>query len=279
MKKIFTFLTVIFLAISAGAQVQYDILFDFEDGVDTTIWMPFANGAEGTKKDLNVVLNPFIDNVNTSDSVLMMDIKIDAEGWVGYYVDLDTLDYIEGLYGALGFEEGSYMMSMMVNKPVSSSVRIKLERSMTGAANITIADTNTVVDAWELLEFDFSSMIGQYFQRVTIFPEPTSKANRTAGMKTYIDNVGIQNASNTSIKEFEGAKMKLYPNPVENRMAVLYPGMTGIKISNINGQEIRTLKFGASTQKVIEVGDLNAGTYFVTAFTPKGNFTMPFIKK
>ncbi len=72
---------------------------------------------------------------------------------------------------------------------------------------------------------------------------------------------------------------KIYPNPVDYRMAVLYPGMTGVKISNINGQEIRTINFSSANQKVIEVGDLNSGTYFVTALTPKGNYTMPFIKK
>ncbi|MBK6284395.1 MAG: T9SS type A sorting domain-containing protein [Draconibacterium sp.] len=63
--------------------------------------------------------------------------------------------------------------------------------------------------------------------------------------------------------------MKIYPNPAEHRMAVLYPGMTGLRILNINGQEIRTVKFGAANQKVIEVGDLSSGSYFVTALTAK----------
>lgn len=277
MRKIFTFLIVLLIAVSANAQVNYMTLFDFENGVDTTIWMPFANGT-GTKADLNVVLNPLKDNVNSSDSVLMMHLYTGAESWVGYYVDLDTLD-IEGIYGAVGFEEDSYMMSMMVLKPVESSVRIKLERSLTASPDITVADTNLVVDQWEFLEFDFSGKIGHYFRRITVFPDATSKANRTGEIDVYVDNIGIQDPTNSSVKEFEGYKMKLYPNPVDYRMAVVYPGMTGVRITNVNGQEIRTLNFGQVNSKVIEVGDLKTGMYFVSALTSKGNFTMSFMKK
>lgn len=279
MRKIFTLLFVLFFAVNINAQVQYETLFDFENGVDTLWWVPFANGV-GTKADLQVVLNPFIDNVNTSDSVLMMHIYTGAEGWVGYYTDLDKLysDYDYPI-NAFGFEDNVYMMSLMVNKPNESEVRIKVERSLTGSDVFTVGDTNTVINEWEFLEFNFSEKIGNVFQRLTIFPDNTSKANRTEEMNIYVDNIGIQNPNNTVIKEFDGAQMKLYPNPAAHRMAVLYPGMSGLKILNINGQEIRTVKFETANQKVIEVGDLTTGTYFVTALTSKGNFTMPFIKK
>ena len=219
---------------------------------------------------------------NGSDSVLWMHIYTGAEAWVGYYVDFDKA--YDGYYtdeSAFGFEEDAYMMSMMVYKPVESASRIKVERSLTGASpsTLTIADTNTVINQWQFLEYDFSQMIGHVWQRLTIFPESTSKANRTAEVDVYVDNIGIQDPSNTSIKEFEGAKMKLYPNPVDYRMAVVYPGMTGVRISDLSGREIRTLNFGSVNSKVVEVGDLTTGTYLVTALTSKGNFTMPFIKK
>ena len=277
MKRTFTFLIVLLFVINSNAQVNYKTLFDFEDGVDTTIWMPFANGL-GTKKDLNVVLNPLPGNVNNTDSVLMMKLLIGAESWVGIYVDLDTLE-IEDVYGAIGFDDDVYMMSMMVNKPIESSVRIKLERSSTGSPVFTVADTNTVVNEWELLEFDFSAKKGNFFQRVTLFPDDTPKAARTEELVVYMDNVAIQNPNNTSIKEFEGAEMKIYPNPADFRIAVVYPGMTGVKLSNVSGQEIRTVQFGMTNSKVIEIGDLKPGMYFATALTSKGNFTMQFMKK
>jgi hypothetical protein len=281
MKTIFTFLIGFLIATSVGAQdVTYRTLFNFEDGIDTLYWMPFANGT-GTKADLQVVLNPMVDEAtNGSDSVLWMHIYTGAEAWVGYYIDFNVA--YDGYYldqSAYGFDEDSYMMSMMVYKPVESASRIKVEKSLTGAADKTLADTNTVINQWEFMEYDFSVYIGHVFNRLTIFPESTSKANRTEEVDVYVDNIGIQTSANTSIKEFDGTKMKLYPNPVDFRMAVVYPGMTGVRIANINGQEIRTLKFGAVNSKVVEVGDLVPGTYFVTALTSKGSYTMPFIKK
>jgi len=191
---------------------------------------------------------------------------------------LDTLE-IEDVYGAIGFDDDVYMMSMMVNKPIESSVRIKLERSSTGSPVFTVADTNTVVNEWELLEFDFSAKKGNFFQRVTLFPDDTPKAARTGELVVYMDNVAIQNPNNTLIKEFEGAEMKIYPNPADFRIAVVYPGMTGVKLSNVNGQEIRTVQFGVTNSKVIEIGDLKPGMYLATALTAKGNFTMQFMKK
>lgn len=277
MKKTFTFLLMLTFVIVANAQVNYKTLFDFENGVDTTIWMPFANGL-GTKKDLNVVVNPLPGNVNSSDSVLMMKLYTGAESWVGVYVDLDTLE-IEDVYGAIGFDDDVYMMSMMINKPNVSSVRIKLERSSTGSAVYTVADTNTVTNEWELMEYNFSEKKGQFFQRITLFPDATPKAERTEDLIVYMDNIGIQSADNTAIKEFAGSLMKIYPNPADHRVAVVYPGMSAIRLANVNGQEIRTIKFSQADSKVIEIGDLMPGIYLATAIAEKGNFTMQLIKK
>ncbi len=45
MKTIFTFLFILLIAFSASAQTQYVNLWDFENGKDTVVWVPFANGA------------------------------------------------------------------------------------------------------------------------------------------------------------------------------------------------------------------------------------------
>ena len=52
MKRIFTLLIVLIFVVTAQAQFY---LYDFEDGVDTTVWVPFANGKTAAKSDINVV--------------------------------------------------------------------------------------------------------------------------------------------------------------------------------------------------------------------------------
>ncbi len=267
MRKIFTFLIVLVIVISANA--QYTTLYDFEDGVDTTVWIPFANGKSGSTKDISVLLNPMKDTINSSDSVMMFVVHPDADPWVGMFSDAFPVS----------ITQESHVLSMMVYKKIESPVLLKLELSMNGGATTSKSVTNSVVDAWQMLNFDFSDLIGKIYSRLTVFPDFPESRNKIDSTIVFLDNIAIEDPTNTAIQEFEGYKMKLYPNPADHRMAVLYPEMTGLRISGINGQEIRTIKFSTANQKVIEVGDLKTGTYFVTAFTSKGNFTMPFIKK
>ena len=136
--------------------------------------------------DINVVLNPLMDNTNGSDSVMMFVAHDDADPWVGMWADSIDMEP----FGAIEISDASHMWSMMVYKTISSSTRLKLEQSITAGPDITIADTNDVVNEWQLLEFDFSEVIGNYYKRFTVFPD--FPATRTEGTTVYMDNIGMQ---------------------------------------------------------------------------------------
>ena len=147
---------------------------------------------------------------------------------------------------------------------------------------ISVYAPNTKTEEWELLLYDFTDAIGHYFERLTMFPEFPSTAEEPRDYlpsTIYIDNIGIPKEDNTSVKEIDGIEMMLYPTPAEFRMAVVYPGMTRIILSDIMGRQIRTLNFPITDSKVIETGDLYTGIYFVTADTRDGRITMRFMKK
>ena len=264
MKRIFTLLIVLFFVVTAQAQFY---LYDFEDGVDTTVWVPFANGKTAAKSDINVVLNPLLDTINETDSVLMFDVHDDADPWVGMFSDAITVT----------ISEEEHILAMMVYKTKSSPVGLKLELSLNSGATTSLYKDNTVLDGWQLLTFDFSALKGKTYKRLTVFPDFPAK--REEGILTYLDNIGFQTTTNTVVREFDGESMKIYPNPAEHRVAVQYPGMKALKLSNLQGQEIRTINFGIADSKVVEVGDLKPGFYLATAITEKGNFTMQFVKK
>ncbi len=267
MKRIFTLLIVLIFAISANA--QFTTLYDFEDGADTTVWIPFANGKLGTKNDINVLLNPAMDTVNSSDSVLMFVVHPDADPWVGMYSDAFPVS----------ITQESHVLSIMVYKTIESPVVLKLELSLNSGPTTSKTVSNTVVDEWQMLSFDFSDLKGKIYSRLTVFPDFPASRNKIDSTIVYLDNIAIEDPTNTAIKEFAGIEMKIFPSPAEFRMAVQYPEMTGVRISNIQGQEIRTVSFGLTNSKVIEVGDLTPGIYLATAITAKGNFTMRFMKK
>jgi hypothetical protein len=271
MKKLATLL--IFIAFTVSAFAQLERMIDFEEGGADTAWIVFANGPEGSDEDISVVLNPLKDDVNTSDSVLSFYVREGSDRWVGMYTDYDVMT---------SFTEENHILAMMVWKEMVSPTALKVERSLTGSDVVSVYTPNTKTEEWELLLYDFTDAIGYYYERLTMFPEfpETAEEPRDYLPSTvYIDNIGVPREDNTSVKEINGIEMMLYPTPAEFRMAVVYPGMTSITLSDIMGRQIRTLNFPVTDSKVIETGDLNTGIYFVTADTPDGRITMRFMKK
>jgi hypothetical protein len=272
MKRFFTLLLLVAFA-TAGVFAQFEKYFDFEEGMADTAWVLFANGGEADPvNDIKVVANPLQDLLNTSDSVIEFLVRPDAATYVGAYFDFHTnTDEI------IVLEEGASVIGMMLNKDVISGTKIKLELSESGAENMEIAVENTVTGAWELLLYDFAEGIGNFFKRLTIMPD--RPATRDYGTTLWIDNIGVPKEDNTSVKEYAGETMMIYPNPADFRTAVVFPGMYSITISDILGKKIRTITFAPRDSKVIEVGDLKTGLYVVTAETATGAYTVPFVKK
>ncbi len=75
--------------------------------------------------------------------------------------------------------------------------------------------------------------------------------------------------------------MILYPNPVKELLNVNVAGKKGeqvlVEIKNITGQVIKSISVNANTKISIDVKDLSAGMYFVTA-TGSNIETQRFIK-
>lgn len=273
MKRIFTFLMLVAFT-AAGAFAQFEKYFDFEEveeGSSADEWIMFGNGANpDTLNDMKVVVNPLQDNMNPSDSVLQYVVNDDAVPWCGAYTDVLWDDLII-------IEEGASVLGMMVYKDIISPTRLKIELSETGAEDIGVPVDNTVTGEWELLLYDFAEVNGNYFKRLTFFPDFPSE--RVSGTTLYIDNIGVPREDNTSVKEYAGVTMMIYPNPADFRTAVVYPGMYRITVSDILGKKIRTISFAPRDSKVIEVGDLKTGLYVITAETATGAYTLPFVKK
>ncbi|MBL7112712.1 MAG: T9SS type A sorting domain-containing protein [Bacteroidales bacterium] len=266
MKKLFTLL---FLTVFAlGVKAQLADPFTFEEGLADTAWIVFGNGAESSNDDISVVHNPYISDLNGSDSVLQFIVHDDAVPWVGMYTD--RIEVLE-------FTEEAHTMTMMVLKTVISPLRMKFELSLTGFDNVEVEVSNTLTDEWELITFVVPEAIDGYFQRLTIFPD--FPATREGGSTVYLDNIANVEVNTTSVKQFSGASLKVFPNPVENRMSVQYPEMTGLTVTDLLGKTLKSYKFQRANSKVIELGELQTGLYFVTVETGNGNYNAPFIKK
>lgn len=270
MKRTLTILLAALITSTAFGQLDY--FWDFETDRIDTVWTVFDNGADGSDADIDLVANPWADDVNDSDSVLSFLVREDAKNWVGMYTDT---------YSNTSITESNYQLALMVNKEVLSPVRLKIERSSNGGSDLTIENENEKLDEWELLVFDFSEAAGYSYDRLSVFPDRPASGEREYGEHTvYIDNIGVPSSGNTATKDIKGKTMMLYPTPAEYRMAVSYPGtMTGITLHDLMGRQIEQYEFAATDNKVLKTEHLKSGIYFVTADTPDGKISVRFLKK
>jgi hypothetical protein len=273
MKTLFTFIFLVILTLGVNAQLLRPITFE-GDTAGNASWVLGGTGTAGTEgPDFAIVPNPAKSSVNSSDSVMLFKVSSDAATWVLMWSDA---------YGTMTFTDAAHTLYMMVYKSVISNCAFKLEQSSSlptdpdgGPTVMEIKVPNTLTDEWDVVAIEMTPAIGFNYNRLVVFPDfPDS---RTEGSINYIDN--IYNSSMVSVKQLAGASLKIFPNPVENRMAVLYPEMTGLTISNLLGKTVRSIKFQPANSKVIELGDLNTGIYFISVETGSGCYTSKFVKK
>ncbi|MCB8994646.1 MAG: T9SS type A sorting domain-containing protein [Bacteroidales bacterium] len=266
MKKIFTLLFLTIIALGVKAQLVAPITF--EDGGNDSIWIEFANGNDGNTRHWEITENPDKTGINQSDSVMMFTVLDDATTYVGFYTDS---------IGSIEFTDEAHTLTIMIMKNVSTKTTVKMERPFNSGAVTSVDVVNNLTDQWELLTFDMTPCIGYGYDRFTFFPDHVASP-RTQGCVAYIDNIANATAP-TSIANFKQGRLQLFPNPVENRMAVQFPGMTNIRISDLLGKTIRTFEYSKSNGRVLELSDLHSGIYFLTVDSDSGSHTVKFLKK
>jgi hypothetical protein len=248
--------------------------FMFENNTDIDTWeKPFANGT-GTADDVKVAANPSTTGINPSLNVLKFKVNKNADPWAG-------MSNVKDLVGtkAVSFTAENHTVSLMVYKSDTSNVLIKFEKPVGGGATVEVGVVNKKVNEWELLTFDFTSAIGKTFESIVLFPN--FPAARTDSSMNYIDNIVVPPyvKPTVSVDQISNKSLKCYPNPAENILNVLNPGMTGFTISTLSGQTVESSNFKAIDSKSIELNKIRPGVYFLSVKSVNGNSTIRFIKK
>ena len=100
--------------------------------------------------------------------------------------------------------------------------------------------SNTLINQWEELTFDFSSRIGVYpivKDQIVIFPD-FDTGGRTQDNVIYFDNV-YGSTSNTSITTNNKESLTLYPNPAQNVVTIQNTsGSVNIEVFDVIGNFI-----------------------------------------
>ena len=153
-------ITQLFIAISFTGFGQTTIDFELEGvGMDWN-WTVDANGPNAP---LEFVSNPNPTAVNSTDVTAKFTASPNGQPWALAYTDAA---------GSITFTENNSLVKMSVLKTVATTVAIKFEDSTNPSFFKQIEVANTVTNGdWEELSFDFSTVIGNSYDRMVIIPD------------------------------------------------------------------------------------------------------------
>ena len=204
MKKIFTIISAIF-AFSFGMAQNAPI--DFEAGgygADWT-WTVFENDDNPA---LEIVDNPDMSGINTSSTVAKFTARLAGQPWAG----------CESLHGAdigtFSINASNSTIKIMVWKSVISDVGIKFVKPDSWSLG-EIKVSNTLVNEWEELTFDFSSQIQDGYDQIVVFPD-FDLDGRTQDNVIYFDNITFSNQGGSGSEPEIAA-----PTPTHNAQNVI----------------------------------------------------------
>lgn len=263
MKTTFTLLLLAVFTLGMNAQNELPETFEAPDS--DTSWHAFGN-VDDLPENFIRTDNPVFNGINESEYCIEFTILEAAETWAGAWTDK---------YEPITITDEDHIMEMMVMKDVLTKCALKLENEIDGGANVEVYVANTVIDEWELITFDMTDAIGFTFTRLVFFPDFPD--TRESGSTCYIDNIGFPFVVSASKEKLAG--IRIYPNPVAERMTIRYPEMEGAVISNALGQTVKSLSFQKSSMEFIELSDLNPGLYFITVEAAGKTLSSKFIKE
>ena len=263
--KIF-FLTVAF--IMTFVSLGQNIPIDFEQGgygLNWT-WTTFEND---TNPALEIVPNPDVSSINPSSTVAKFTALQAGEPWAG----------VESMHGAdigsFSLDNTNCTVKIMVWKPVISDVGIKFVDA-TNAAQPEIKVSNTLINQWEELTFDFSSRIGVYpivKDQIVIFPD-FDLGGRSQDNIIYFDNV-YGSTNNTNTQDINHEKIRLYPNPTSGLIFLEnFKSPDTVEIYDLIGN-LKEIHY----QEVVDISTFSNGIYLFKIISESTTTLIKVIKK
>ena len=170
-------ITILFFIASLSVYSQSTI--DFEnDGLGSDWeWIVADNGANSP---LEFVSNPNLSETNNTSITAKITTSPNGEPWALAFTD-DV--------GSVTFTDENSLVKMTVLKTISTTVAIKFEDSTNPSFYKQIEVANTITNGdWEELIFDFSTVIGNTYDRMVIIPDFLA---RSEPHEIYFDQISF----------------------------------------------------------------------------------------
>jgi hypothetical protein len=264
MKKLFTFLTVMFAFVALNAQIFSE---DFEAGLPDTWTTIDADGDGNQWYDLVNEGSPDVitghSGVGLLTSASYSGSALTPDNWV-----------ITPQINLTGVSHVSLWVSGQDPAWSGEHYGIYVSTTGTAAANFTLLFEETLPATetertWYNRQISLAAYSGNVYIAVRHF-------NCTNMFRLNLDDVTV--AAGVGVDEMGLTDVNIYPNPTTDVLYVAADGYSTVSITNMLGQVIRTENIN-DTQFALNVTDLNAGVYFINLKGERGTTSKKFIKK
>ena len=171
-------------------------------------WTTFENG---NNTPLEIIANPNPGGINNSSTVSKFVALVNGAPWAGF-------ESVHGQgIGVFNLTAANCQIKMMVYKSVISNVGLKFA-TPSGASSGEILVSNTVVNQWEELTFNFTNVLSAPtsigIDQIIIFPDFGQRSDNNI---CYIDNIKFSNQDGSQ----SAAPMGPAPTPTYPAAAVI----------------------------------------------------------
>lgn len=171
-------------------------------------WTTFENGSN---TPLEIIANPNPGGINNSSTVSKFVALVNGAPWAGF-------ESVHGQgIGIFNLTAANCQIKMMVYKSVISNVGLKFA-TPSGASSGEILVSNTVVNQWEELTFNFTNVLSAPtstgIDQIIIFPDFGQRSDNNI---CYIDNIKFSNQDGSQ----SAAPMGPAPSPTYPAAAVI----------------------------------------------------------
>ena len=198
---------------------------------------------------LEFLANPNTSGSNPSATVAKFVSTAAGDPW--------ALTYTDNI-GSFTFTEANSTVTILIRKSKVSDVGLKFEGPGGIYKEIKISNTLTNGD-WEQMSFDFSSEIGNTFNRFVVIPDFDD--SRFQDHVSYFDQISFGNQT-AGFDDYAINFVKMYPNPANSIVNFSSPSNEVLEVAiydMLGKQVLRSVR----VQTQLNISSLHAGIYFV----------------
>ena len=247
----------IFQTDPTGGLSQIDLPITYEDSSVYYSLIPFGDD-EGSSE--------IIFNSDTDNNLAYVAKSSSAATWAGVTVSNES-----GFVSNIPVSPSSSKMYVHIyvtgNSNTGIPVRLKIENNTDPTQSVETEAYTTVVDAWEILEFDFNNQAtgtaalneNYPFSMASLFFNFGSAGDDQTVY--YFDNISFGSPISLGIDSVSNESFKLYPNPVEDYLNIdsTNTAIKNIDVYNILGKKI----FSTNSVNRLDMSSFSDGIYFV----------------